>query len=322
MNYIVNCNKDPYYNMAFEEYCLRHVDENTFFYIWQNNPSVILGCNQDVYKEVDIDFCNANNIEIVRRATGGGMVYHDLGNVNYSIISKNGTINSIQIIIDALTAIGLKDIHSNGRNDIFHKNKKISGTAMRVDGERCLFHGTLLYDLDLDRIEKVSNPNFGKVKRKAVASNPTVVENVKPLLEPTITNVNDFMAYLNKLLNGNNGQEIMLPRTSIQEIEKLANNKYRCEEWIMGLPSDYDILLNHQTDAGQIMTYIKLKNDVVENIQFKGDFLGKRDVWELEKMLLGVSYRKEIIKEKLNTINISDYFLHASIDEGVAMIIE
>lgn len=322
MNYIVNHSKDAFFNMAFEEYCLRHVKEVPFFYVWQNKPSIILGCNQDAYKEADLNYCKKNDIDVVRRCTGGGMVYHDLGNVNYSIISREDSEEGKQMIIAALESMGLKDIHSKGRNDIYHGANKISGTATKVAGDRCLFHGTLLYDLDLSQIEKVSNPNFGKIQRKSVNSNPTSVENLKDALIPAVANVDELMERLTSFLVEKNGKEIILSDDALKDIESLANTKYRNKEWIFGLPEDCDIVIEMYIEAGQVITCIKLDGNKISKIIFKGDFLGNNDVAELAELLKGVEYTKGQILNTLNTIDISSYFMNTDSCEALSLIIE
>lgn len=250
------------------------------------------------------------------------MVYHDLGNVNYSIVSRGDGEKSKQMIIAALETMGLTDIHSKGRNDIYHGAYKISGTATRVARDRCLFHGTLLYDLDLSQIKKVSNPNFGKIQRKSVESNPTSVENLKNALVPAVRNVAELMEKLTSFLKGKNGKEIILTVAALKDIESLADAKYRKNEWILGLPDDSDIVIEKQIEAGQVITCIKLDEDKIGNIRFKGDFIGNKDVTELEDLLQGVGYTKDHILHRMNTTDISSYFQNANDNEFLSLMIK
>ena len=235
MNYIINNSTDPYFNMAFDEYCLEAFEGQELFCIWRNAPSVILGCNQDAEMEVDLDYCRENNISIVRRCTGGGMVFHDLGNVNFSFI---GNVNDLHFtdrvkdkLISALSTFGI-DAVTTARNDLFVEGKKFSGTAVRLTDKTILFHGTLLFDADLQQIKKVSNKQTGKIIRKAVASQqPSDVANLLPYINIKMS-VEQFMQELQESLATTDGQLIQLTSEQISAINQLADSKYRKTEWI------------------------------------------------------------------------------------------
>lgn len=151
----------------------------------------------------------------------------------------------------------------------------------------------MLYDLDLSQTKKVSNPNFGKIQRKSVEFNPTSVENLKDA--PAVRNVAELMEKLTSFLKGKNGKEIILTVAALKDIESLDDAKYRKNEWILGSPDDSDIVIEKQIEAGQVITCIKLDEDKIGNIRFKGDFIGNKDVTELEDLLQGVGYTKDHI---------------------------
>lgn len=234
MNYIVNNSTDPYFNMAFDEYCLEVFEGQEFFYIWRNAPSVILGCNQNVELEVDLDYCRDNNISIVRRCTGGGMVFHDLGNVNVSFIGNASNLYFIDKVkdnlISALSVLGI-DAITTARNDLFIDGKKFSGTAVRLTAKNILFHGTLLFNADLQQIKQVSNKQTGKIIRKAVASQPSDVTNLLPYIDIKMS-VRQFMQELQDTLATTDGELIQLTSEQISAINQLAECKYRKVEWI------------------------------------------------------------------------------------------
>lgn len=234
MNYIINNSTDPYFNMAFDEYCLEAIEGQELFYIWRNVPSVILGCNQDAEVELDLDYCRSNNISIVRRCTGGGMVFHDLGNVNFSFIGDANDLHFTDTVkeklINALRTFGI-DAVTTARNDLFIDGKKFSGTAVRLTDRNILFHGTLLFDADLQQIKKVSNKQTGKIIRKAVASQPSEVTNLLPYINIKMR-VEQFMQELQDALASTDGQMVQLTSEQIYAIEQLADSKYRKAEWI------------------------------------------------------------------------------------------
>ena len=161
MIYIENNSNDPYFNLAFEEFCLDAFgDGRTYFLLWRNAPSVIIGKNQDLFQEVDFEYAKEHGINLVRRITGGGAVYHDLGNLNISIIGSYESHPDYaevygELVTNALRNLGLRNVEMNGRNDLYVDGRKISGWAKRIQGNSFLLHGTLLYDVDLEQLEKI-----------------------------------------------------------------------------------------------------------------------------------------------------------------------
>ena len=171
--FITHFNNNPYYNIASEEYLLRQKEGN-YIYIWQNEPSVIVGVNQNTLQEVNLAYVQDNGIKVVRRQTGGGAVYHDLGNICYTVVSKydEGVDNYKKFtapVIEYLNSLGVKAEFS-GRNDITVGDKKISGNAQTVYNGRVLHHGTLLFDTDLTVLSSALNPNKLKTQSKGIKS--------------------------------------------------------------------------------------------------------------------------------------------------------
>ena len=238
MNYLINTSTDPYFNMAFDEYCLKAFSEHLpLFYIWRNRPSVILGCNQCVEQELDLDYCRTRDIDIVRRCSGGGMVYHDLGNVNFTFIGDANNLHFVDDakskLIEALTQLGIYAV-TTARNDLFIDGKKFSGTAVRMTESAVLFHGTLLFDVDLQRIRNVSNKQTGKIARKAVESQPSEVGNLSQYIN-NVKGVEGFMNALQAALTSPDSIALELQSEQIQEINELADSKYRNCDWIYQL---------------------------------------------------------------------------------------
>ena len=234
MTLVVNNNTDPYFNMAFDEWCLEHYRSDTLFYIWRNKPSVIVGCNQAIALEVDEEYCHSKGIDIVRRCTGGGTVYHDLGNVNFSFIGSADNLNFVEeskhLIIKSLNVIGIKAITASG-NDLFVDFKKISGTAIKILDKAVLFHGTLLFDVDINQIYNISNKETGKIIKKTIQSRPSLVTNIRPLLETEMT-TESFMLRLQELVLQDSFSILTLSPSEISNIESIADHKYRSREWI------------------------------------------------------------------------------------------
>ena len=179
MRFLNNPSTDPWYNLSFDEYCLeQYPSDDRFFYLWRNRPSVIVGLNQNVYAEVNLDYLDAQGICLVRRSTGGGAVYHDLQNLNYTLVGRGV---SPEPVVEALRRLGVP-AELSGRNDIFVEGRKVSGYARRVWRDRELIHGTLMYDVDLDTLARALDVPGSKLAVKGVASVRSRVANLKEYL--------------------------------------------------------------------------------------------------------------------------------------------
>ena len=179
MRFLTNPSTDPWYNMSFDEYCLeQYPSDDSFFYLWRNRPSVIIGLNQNAYSEVNLGFLQAHDIRLARRVTGGGAVYHDLQNLNYTVIGRDA---SPEPVVAALRALGVP-AELTGRNDIFVEGRKVSGYARRLWRDRQIIHGTLMYDVDLDTLAQVLDVPGSKLAVKGIASVKSRVANLKDYL--------------------------------------------------------------------------------------------------------------------------------------------
>ena len=203
------------------------MDDNVF-YLWQNRPSVIIGHNQDAGQEVNLDYLRRNGIVLARRVTGGGAVYHDLQNLNYSIVGRKPDIN---VIVEALRSLGVP-AELTGRNDIFVEGRKVSGFARSVFQQRELIHGTLMYDVDIDALTRALDTPQSKLNRKGVASVRSRVANLKDYL-PGIENISQLQERLHSLLACGD-QEIILGPEAYEAIEKRRIEKFAAPDWIYG----------------------------------------------------------------------------------------
>jgi len=231
MRFLTNNSTDPHFNMAFDEWCLRNMDTaEPFFYLWQNAPSVIIGYNQNARAEVNIPFLESNGIRLARRVTGGGAVYHDLGNLNYSFIGHGADHSPI---VDALRKLGA-DAQRTGRNDIFVDGRKVSGYAKSLFKNNVLIHGTLMYDVDIETLTRALDTPGSKLNRKGVASVRSRVANLREYL-PQFESILEFRNALSDILS-NGDPEMELPTGALEQIEKMAKEKFPNPDWIYREP--------------------------------------------------------------------------------------
>lgn len=228
MRWVENPNTDPYYNMAFDEYMLEHVPTDVrLFYLWRNRPSVIIGVNQNARNEVRVGEAMDKGVAIVRRSTGGGAVYHDLGNINYSFIGDPADKEYLtRYIIKALNDMGI-GAEKTGRNDLLVEGMKISGMAELQRNGRMLLHGTLMYDVDIEQMTNLLTPGEKKLQSKGIKSVRSRVRNIKPLW-----NNNDIECFgkeLHRLLA--DGDEAYDMEIDTMEIERRADLLYRDDKW-------------------------------------------------------------------------------------------
>lgn len=325
MRYLKNSQVDPYYNMAFDEYCLEHLPiDEPVFYLWQNRPAVIVGFNQDVYAEVNLDYLHQNDIALVRRVTGGGAVYHDLGNLNYTIVGRSEDLERdypeyAGLMMKALQQLGVPATLS-GRNDILVDGKKVSGFAKRVSNNRLMVHGTLMYQVDLDVLTKVLNPSATKLQSKGVASVRSRVANLCDYL-PNISSVQDFSHQLEQILSsGYADQEYVLAAEALEQIQQTARDKFAQREWNYGRSPKATLTRSARLACGTVEIHLSVVENQVEACHFGGDFLGNLPMGEIEQALIGVPYNVETVREALSVFEITDYLDGVEVDSLLSLL--
>ncbi len=223
--YYNSSSTDPTWNLALEEYVLLNFRDKKIFMLWQNDRTVVIGKNQDAEAEADFKYAAGNNIQIVRRTTGGGAVYHDMGNVNYSFFLDYDLKNPLSLsscaepVVNALRAMGVEAGFS-GRNDILVNEKKVCGTADRIDGNRILAHGCLLFSVDFDTLEKVLTPSAEKLGKRGIRSVRSRVANLSEFLPDM--NVRQFKdALAGQILAGYSTEKLDFSFDDLRAILKL-----------------------------------------------------------------------------------------------------
>ena len=324
MRYLKNPSTNPYYNMAFDEYCLESlpIDEPVFF-LWQNKPAVIVGYNQEVNTEVNLDYLKEKGIDLVRRVTGGGAVYHDLENLNYTIVGRSEDLERdypeyAALMMKALQALGVPATLS-GRNDILVEGKKVSGFAKRVCKNRLMVHGTLMYNVDVDVLTHVLNPSTTKLQSKGIASVRSRVTNLCNYL-PELSDIQAFKNRLEEILSNNySDAEYKLSETDLAHIQQLTDEKFATWEWNYGRSPKATLVHSARLACGTVEIHLTLTENRIASCRFGGDFLGNLPASDVEKALTGIPYEINEIRKCLSKIEISRYFDRVSVDDLLEM---
>lgn len=315
MKYLINNSTDPYFNLAFDEYCLENIpSEEPYFFLWRNRPAVIIGLNQNAYSEVNLDYLNSHGITLARRVTGGGAVYHDLQNMNYTIIGRNP---SPQPMVDALRSLGVP-AELTGRNDIFVEGRKVSGYARRVSHDQEIIHGTLMYNVDLDTLTHVLDTQGSKMQAKGISSVKSRVANLKEYL-PQFKSLDELQAALQEILSAGDGQ-MPLSAEQVAEVRRQADEKFSTWDFIYGHSREADFRCKAKLSCGTVEADIRVDRGLIARLDFSGDFLFDTPAQELAAKMTGLRYAPAEVKAFLATQPVSTYFRGATPDDLAALL--
>ncbi|MDZ7757990.1 lipoate--protein ligase [Rhodohalobacter sp.] len=306
---------DPRINLALEEYALRNFGESEdylLFYI--NGPSIIIGRNQNTLEEINDEYVRENGIHVVRRMSGGGAVYHDEGNLNFSFITnyKKENLHNFKKftkpVIQVLKEMGV-NAEMSGRNDILAEGRKISGNAQFSTGKRMFSHGTLLFNSDLEEVTRALDVKMSKIESKGHKSVRSRVANICEFLNEEMT-VSEFRQ---NLLDGlyrerDNFETYHLTDDEWEAVHELKDEKYGNWDWNFGRSPDFNIQRTKRFPVGEIDLRLDVEKGHIQNLKIYGDFFGKEPVDEIEEMLKDVRYEPSDIEIALNGIDVKEYF--------------
>lgn len=335
---VKNTNTEPYKNMAFEEYLLRTCDEPAVM-LWRNEPAVIIGKNQNAAEQVNFDFTLAHGVKTVRRLTGGGAVFHDLGNVNYTFITPATADDRINFayfcrpIIEALSGLGVEAFLS-GRNDlVVADGRKFSGTAacaFEYGGKtRLMHHGTLLFSADMSYLADALRVEPDKILSKGIKSVRSRVTNLSEHIsrEHADMTSESFKEYLENYFIENGAREVVLSDAAMAEIEELAQEKYASSAWLFGARPDSGMQVRAKRfDFGKVSCETEYLHEVgkgakIKRVSFSGDFFGTKPIEELEQMLCLTEARSCDIINVLEKAPLSAYICGATAEEICSLIL-
>ena len=319
VNYLETGSIDPYYNLAFEEYVLTHRTEGDYLLLWQNESTVVVGRNQNTAEEINADFVEAHSIRVVRRNTGGGAVYHDLGNLNYSFITDAGEKEEVsfarftQPVVKALCDLGLS-ASAGGRNDILVENRKVSGTAQRLSGSRILHHGTLLFDSDPFMAAGALSVHPEKFQSKSAKSVRARIGNIRSFLQDDMT-LPAFWSYLRAALAQGAFWETALTGEELREVRRLRDEKYAAWSWNYGRSPTYSMVNHRRFAGGTLEVRMNVQRAAIQEIAFTGDFLSRRETAPIAEALRDCPVRADAVECVLRRFPLHEYFGAITINE-------
>lgn len=313
------------FNHAAEAYLMEQFDEDIFM-LWRAKRAILIGSCQNALAEIDMEYVKQQEIEVVRRTSGGGTVFCDLGNTNFSFIRSAEDVDHgdfaqfVRPILDVLNALGVPAAFT-GRNDIVVDGKKVSGNAQFRTRSRMLHHGTLLYEADLSDLAKALTPHPLKYQAKGVKSVRARVGNIKPYMKEQM-DIQAFRKAINTYILAHvpGAKPYTFTEEDIEAIKRIQADKFGTWEWTFGRAPKYSVRNAKKLEGGVMETSFNVKNGRLTGVRFFGDFLCKRDIHELEKALEGVAHNGEDMKVALEPFDLSDYFLGISEQELLDML--
>ncbi|MBG9941892.1 lipoate--protein ligase [Brevibacillus formosus] len=305
---------DPRINLAIEEYALKHLpnsDDYLLFYI--NEPSIIIGKNQNTIEEINATYVEENHIHVVRRLSGGGAVYHDLGNLNFSFITNDDGESFHNFrkftapVVQALKTLGV-EAELTGRNDIQVGERKISGNAQYSTKGRMFSHGTLLFDSEMENVVSALKVNAEKIQSKGIKSIRSRVANISEFLETKMTIEEFRQAILRSIFGEGEVEEYKLTEKDWENIHELSRSRYQTWEWNYGKSPKSNYRQSKRFDIGTVEIQLDIEKGKIKEAKIYGDFFGVRDVAELEAVLRDTPYDRSSVSERLAGINLQEFF--------------
>jgi len=309
---IISPYTNPYFNLAAEEYLLKSFQEDLFL-LYRNRPSIVVGKHQNTLAEINLPFVQENEILVARRISGGGTVFHDLGNLNFAFFTsgKEGELvdykRATTPIVDALKKMGL-EVRLGKRNELLLKGLKISGTASHVFKQRVLHHGTLLFSSEMGKLSAALKSDKERFTDRAVKSVRSRITNISDHLKESV-DVEMFQERIlaHMLQNFKDARPYQLGRTDIVEIKALRDSKYSTWEWNFGYSPKYQFCRSISFKGGSMDLHMNVVKGVIKELKIVGDFTSLRDIVLLEILLVGTIHDPETIRNKLSGVDVSNY---------------
>ncbi len=325
ITYIETGSTSPFFNLAVEEYILKNKTEGDYILLWQSENAIVVGSNQNTAEEINAEFAERHSIAVSRRMTGGGAVYQDLGNLNYSFITNSGDLSVMTMekfttpVVKALAALGVEAVAS-GRNDILIGDKKISGTAQRLHKKRVLHHGTLLFNSNKDMIAGALKVDPSKFQSKSTKSVRSRVGNISDYLEDGMT-LYAFWQIIKKELIGDGALVGSLTEDELAVVRELEERN-KSYEWNYGRSPKGSVTGKKRFDKGAVEANIEVEQGLIKSAVFYGDFLALRPMDDVTNSLIGLPFVYGEIKAALGRFDEREYFGGITKEEVLSVIFD
>lgn len=328
MKFIFNPDiRDPKLNLAVEEYILKHlnVEHEDYFLFYINGPSIIIGKNQNTSEEVNLKYIEENGIDVVRRLSGGGAVYHDEGNLNFSFITKddgnsfNNYKKFTQPIVDALKQLGV-EAKLTGRNDIQVGERKISGNAQFTTRGRMFSHGTLMFNSNIEEVVNSLNVSEEKMRSKGIKSVRSRVANITEFLEEEMEMQRFVEALLHSIYDGQEPERYVLRDEDWEIVQDISKERYANWDWNFGKSPKFDVESKRRFPIGTIDVRLNVNKGTITEAKIYGDFFGVGDIHDVEQALVGTRFERAAIREQLSHLDVKHYFGNVDLEELVDLI--
>ena len=328
MKFIFNPDiRDPKINLAVEEYILKHlnVDHEDYILFYINGPSIIIGKNQNTSEEVNLKYIEENGIDVVRRLSGGGAVYHDEGNLNFSFITKddgnsfNNYKKFTQPIVDALRNLGV-EAELTGRNDIQVGERKISGNAQFTTRGRMFSHGTLMFNSNIEEVVNSLNVSEEKMRSKGIKSVRSRVANITEFLEHEMEMEQFVEALLHSIYDGEQPERYVLRDEDWEIVHDISKERYANWDWNFGKSPKFDVESKRRFPIGTIDVRLNVNKGTITEAKIYGDFFGVGDIQDVEQALVGTRFERAAIREQLMQLDLKHYFGNVELEELVDLI--
>jgi len=309
---IISPYTNPYFNLASEEYLLKSFQEDVLL-LYRNTPSIVVGKHQNTLAEINLSFVQENDILVARRISGGGTVFHDLGNLNFAFFTsgKEGELvdykRATRPIIEALKEMGL-EVRLGKRNELLLKRLKISGTASHVFKQRVLHHGTLLFSSEMKNLSAALKTAKDRFTDRAVKSVRSRVTNIRDhLTEPVDVEVFQQKILDHMLQSSEDTEDYKYRDADIKEITALRDAKFSTWEWNFGYSPKYQFCKSITFASGQLDLHMNVEKGIIRELKMVGDFSSQKDIALLEQILIGCIHDPETLRNKLSETNVSEY---------------
>jgi lipoate-protein ligase A len=304
---------DPFFNVATDEYIFKTIQEDCFM-LWRNDNAIVVGKHQNTLAEINLDFVKEHNIQVVRRLSGGGTVYHDMGNLNFSFTQTGKTSALVDFrkytlpIVEVLQKLGV-DAKFTGNSDLMIGDKKISGNAEHVFKNKILHHGTLLFTSEIKNLSGALKINRAKYDDKAVRSIPKPVTNISEHLTTPLS-IEEFTKKIMEHVLSTRADAVLyeFSKEDLNAIQKIRDEKYATWEWNFGRSPNYSLRKEIKTSKGDLKINLEVEKGIIKKVTIHGDSFNEKNIAEIETALINIPHEENAIRKVLNQYPVEEYF--------------